>query len=95
MTDIFARCTGGAKLPSTKADIHTGVTVILPRGIKSTQLKPCYAATHDLNGMSELTGSHALHEYGYLNIVSYFSSKALHILSAWLATINFSEVSEF
>ncbi|PTB62788.1 DmpA/ArgJ-like protein [Trichoderma citrinoviride] len=49
-------------------DIHTGLTVILPRGAKDTRLKPCYAATHDLNGMGELTGSHALAEYGYINI---------------------------
>lgn len=50
-------------------DIHTGLTVILPRGIKETRLTPCYAATHDLNGMGELTGTHALSEYGYINIV--------------------------
>ncbi|KAK4062533.1 uncharacterized protein Triagg1_9903 [Trichoderma aggressivum f. europaeum] len=48
-------------------DIHTGLTVILPRGIKETRLTPCYAATHDLNGMGELTGTHALAEYGYIN----------------------------
>ncbi|KAL7817003.1 peptidase family S58 domain-containing protein [Trichoderma aethiopicum] len=48
-------------------DIHTGLTVILPRGAKDTRLKPCYAATHDLNGMGELTGSHALAEYGYIS----------------------------
>lgn len=48
-------------------DIHTGLTVILPRGIKETRLTPCYAATHDLNGMGELTGTHALSEYGYIN----------------------------
>lgn len=50
-------------------DIHTGLTIILPRGIKETRLTPCYAATHDLNGMGELTGTHALSEYGYINIV--------------------------
>ncbi|RFU79728.1 peptidase family s58 [Trichoderma arundinaceum] len=48
-------------------DIHTGLTAILPRGIKETRLTPCYAATHDLNGMGELTGTHALSEYGYIN----------------------------
>ncbi len=50
-------------------DIHTGLTVILPRGIKETRFTPCYAATHDLNGMGELTGTHALAEYGYINTV--------------------------
>ncbi|TFB05516.1 hypothetical protein CCMA1212_002425 [Trichoderma ghanense] len=39
----------------------------LPRGVKDTRLRPCYAATHDLNGMGELTGSHALAEHGYMN----------------------------
>ncbi|KAL7952819.1 DmpA/ArgJ-like protein [Trichoderma compactum] len=48
-------------------DIHTGLTLVSPRGIKETRLTPCYAATHDLNGMGELTGTHALAEYGYIN----------------------------
>ena len=51
-------------------DIHTGLTVILPRGAKDTSFLPCYGAIHSLNGMGELTGSHALTEYGYINIVS-------------------------
>ncbi len=50
-------------------DIHTGVTVILPRGAHDTIMVPCYAATHDLNGMGELTGTHALTEWGYVNTV--------------------------
>ncbi|KAL4952195.1 peptidase family S58-domain-containing protein [Aspergillus filifer] len=35
--------------------IHTGLTVIFPRGVQKTRTIPCYAATHDLNGMGELT----------------------------------------
>lgn len=46
--------------------IHTGVTVILPRGKDSTNI-PCYAGTHDLNGMGELTGAHTIKEWGYFN----------------------------
>ncbi|EED16317.1 conserved hypothetical protein [Talaromyces stipitatus ATCC 10500] len=48
-------------------DIHTGVTVILPRGIKNTRYLPCYAATHDLNGMGEMTGTHGLTEWGFIS----------------------------
>ncbi|RJE18428.1 Peptidase family S58 [Aspergillus sclerotialis] len=48
-------------------DIHTGVTVILPRGLKNTRRLPCYAATHNLNGVGELTGSHCLAEWGFTN----------------------------
>ncbi|KAL4779847.1 peptidase family S58-domain-containing protein [Aspergillus varians] len=48
-------------------NIHTGLTIIFPRGPKHTRLLPCYAATHDLNGMGELTGSHAIAEWGFTN----------------------------
>ncbi|KAL2788931.1 peptidase family S58-domain-containing protein [Aspergillus keveii] len=48
-------------------DIHTGLTVILPRTIEETSVLPCYAATHDLNGMGELTGTHGLTEWGFIN----------------------------
>ncbi|KAL4923532.1 P1 family peptidase [Aspergillus undulatus] len=47
--------------------IHTGLTMIFPRGVKETRGMPCYAATHDLNGMGELTGSHAMREWGFTN----------------------------
>ncbi|KAK2616306.1 hypothetical protein QQS21_000740 [Conoideocrella luteorostrata] len=46
-------------------DIHTGVTVILPRGIKNTVYVPCYAAVHDMNGMGEWTGLHQIREWGF------------------------------
>ena len=48
-------------------DIHTGLTIIMPRGAKDTTTLPCYAATHDLNGMGELTGTHSLTEWGFMN----------------------------
>ncbi|KAK2760746.1 hypothetical protein FQN54_001982 [Arachnomyces sp. PD_36] len=48
-------------------DIHTGLTVIMPRGARDTPHVPCYAATHDLNGMGELTGTHGLTEWGFIN----------------------------
>ncbi|KAL7799798.1 DmpA/ArgJ-like protein [Trichoderma ceciliae] len=46
--------------------IHTGVTVILPRGLEDTALYPSYAATHGLNAAGELTGSHMIYEWGHL-----------------------------
>ncbi|KAL2872702.1 P1 family peptidase [Aspergillus lucknowensis] len=49
------------------SDIHTGLTVILPRRLEQTRVLPCYAATHDLNGMGELTGTHGLTEWGFIN----------------------------
>ncbi|KAH8703499.1 peptidase family S58-domain-containing protein [Talaromyces proteolyticus] len=48
-------------------DIHTGVTVILPRGPDEIRQKPCYAAIHKLNGMGELTGGHQIEEFGSFN----------------------------
>lgn len=52
-----------------ESGIHTGVTIIFPRGLEDTALHPCYAATHDLNGAGELTGCHMLREWGYLRAV--------------------------
>ncbi|KAL5341385.1 peptidase family S58-domain-containing protein [Aspergillus crustosus] len=48
-------------------DIHTGLTLIFPRDIEKTRKLPCYAASHDLNGMGEMTGTHALTEWGFMN----------------------------
>lgn len=50
--------------------IHTGVTIILPRGLENTTLHPCYAATHGLNAAGEMTGSHMIYEWGHLACVS-------------------------
>lgn len=62
-------------------DIHTGLTVIFPRGAKETRLLPCYAATHDLNGMGEMTGVHALTEWGYTSAVR--NPRLLLLEMAW------------
>lgn len=43
--------------------------MVFPRGVKHTRDLPCYAATHDLNGMGELTGTHAIGEWGFVNTV--------------------------
>jgi len=50
-------------------DIHTGVTIIFPRDPVDTYFKPCYGATHNLNGVGELTGCHCLKEWGFLRSV--------------------------
>jgi D-aminopeptidase len=47
-------------------DVHTGVTVVLPRPESDIQ-KPCYAGTHALNGAGELTGSFQIKEWGWTN----------------------------
>ncbi|KAL4900147.1 hypothetical protein BDW74DRAFT_183101 [Aspergillus multicolor] len=48
-------------------NIHTGITVIFPRGVDGTRKIPCYAASHDLNGMGEFTGTHGIAEWGFTN----------------------------
>ncbi|RDW72726.1 P1 family peptidase [Aspergillus mulundensis] len=48
-------------------DVHTGVTLIFPRGVDGTRQTPCYAASHDLNGMGEFTGTHGIAEWGFTN----------------------------
>ena len=47
-------------------DVHTGVTIILPRPENDIQT-PCYAGTHTLNGAGELTGSFQIKEWGWTN----------------------------
>ncbi|KAJ9155416.1 Peptidase family S58 [Pleurostoma richardsiae] len=47
-------------------DIHTGLTLVFPRSVEDTPLRPCFAATHDLNGVGEMTGCHMLQEWGHL-----------------------------
>lgn len=44
--------------------VNTGVTAILPRGVEDSP-KPVWAATFDLNGNGELTGSHWINDAGY------------------------------
>lgn len=47
-----------------KGPVHTGVTAILPRG-RREELSPVWAATYDLNGNGELTGTHWINDAGY------------------------------
>lgn len=44
--------------------VNTGVTAILPRGFE-TDPQPVWAATFDLNGNGEMTGSHWINDAGY------------------------------
>lgn len=57
---------GQVTLHDDERGVHTGVTVILPRG-KDTISSPYYAGTHSLNGMGEMTGTHVIKEWGYAN----------------------------
>jgi D-aminopeptidase len=57
---------GQVTLHNSEKNIHTGVTVVLPRG-NDTINCPYYAGTHSLNGMGELTGIHVVKEWGYAN----------------------------
>lgn len=50
-------------------DVHTGVTVIFPRGLKDTTYVPCYGAVHDMNAAGEWTGLHQLREWGFTRAV--------------------------
>ena len=50
-------------------DVHTGVTVILPRGAKETSYIPCYAGVHEMNGIGEWTGVHQIREWGFTRAV--------------------------
>jgi D-aminopeptidase len=50
-------------------DVHTGVTVIFPRGVKDTTYVPCYAALHTMNGIGEWTGTHQIREWGFTRAV--------------------------
>ncbi|KAI1879441.1 hypothetical protein JX265_002395 [Neoarthrinium moseri] len=45
--------------------VHVGVTLIYPRGTKSTRLQPSYAAIHTLNGGGEMTGTHFIQDWGF------------------------------
>lgn len=61
---------GQVTIHEEERGIHTGVTVILPRGPEETALSPCYAATHGLNAAGEMTGAHMIYEWGHLACVS-------------------------
>jgi D-aminopeptidase len=78
---------GQVTLHDAERGIHTGVTVILPRGHETIH-KPCYAGTHNLNGMGELTGSHVINEVGQINTPLAFTNslsvgKVYDALARW------------
>lgn len=73
ITDVPGVTVGQVTLHDASKNIHTGVTVILPRG-KDTLDIPCYAGTHNLNGMGELTGAHPVNEWGYVNMPIAFTN---------------------
>jgi D-aminopeptidase len=54
----------GADAPSGP-QVRTGVTAVLPRG-REAVARPVFAATYDLNGSGEMTGSHWVQESGML-----------------------------
>ena len=57
--------TGDGPLVTGRGPIRTGVTAILPRG-RDTVPQPVWAGTHSLNGNGEMTGTHWIHDGGYL-----------------------------
>lgn len=64
--DVDGVQVGQVTVHEEERGIHTGVTVILPRGPEETALSPCYAATHGLNAAGEMTGAHMIYEWGHL-----------------------------
>ncbi|MBN8226133.1 P1 family peptidase [Corallococcus macrosporus] len=50
----------------TGSQVRTGVTAVLPRG-RDAVAQPVFAATHDLNGSGEMTGTHWVKESGLLS----------------------------
>jgi L-aminopeptidase/D-esterase-like protein len=55
---------GSGKLVRGKGPVRTGVTVVFPRGKRSSD--PAFAGHYNLNGNGEMTGSHWLGESGFL-----------------------------
>jgi len=56
---------GAGKLQTGKGPVRTGVTAILPRGLKSLA-DPVFAATFAQNGNGEMTGTAWIEESGFL-----------------------------
>ncbi|TVY84647.1 Beta-peptidyl aminopeptidase BapA [Lachnellula suecica] len=87
ITDVPGVTVGQVTLHDDSKGIHTGVTIILPRGKETTDI-PCYAGTHDLNGRGELTGAHVVNEWGYVNTPIAFTNsvsvgKVYDALTRW------------
>ena len=56
---------GEGPLEPGKGPVRTGVTAILPKGHSLTPM-PVWAGAYALNGNGEMTGSHWIHDGGYL-----------------------------
>lgn len=49
--------------------VHTGVTLIYPRGVELSRKRPSYAAMHCLNGGGEMTSVHFIRDWGFTSSV--------------------------
>ena len=56
---------GEGALQPGKGPVRTGVTAILPKG-HNPEPHPVWAGAHALNGNGEMTGTHWIHDGGYL-----------------------------
>ncbi|RKH87876.1 S58 family peptidase [Corallococcus sp. AB045] len=65
ITDVKGVEVGHVTL-NTGASVRTGVTAVLPRG-REAVAQPVFAATFDLNGSGEMTGTHWVKESGLLS----------------------------
>ena len=65
LVGVTTRIEGEGELVPGKGPVRTGVTAILPRG-RDPVPKPVWAGQFSLNGNGEMTGSHWVHDGGYL-----------------------------
>jgi D-aminopeptidase len=65
ITDVAGVEVGFCTLTDPTQDLRTGVTAILPRG-RAAEPRPCRAGQATLNGNGEMTGTHWIHDGGYL-----------------------------
>ena len=65
ITDLPGVSVGFCTLTDPSRDMRTGVTAILPRDDRGQPL-PVWAGFHALNGNGEMTGTHWIHDAGYI-----------------------------
>lgn len=65
ITDLPGVSVGFCTLTDPSRDMRTGVTAILPRDDRGQPL-PVWAGFHALNGNGEMTGTHWIHDAGYM-----------------------------
>ena len=63
ITDVAGVTVGHTTLLEEAGPVRTGVTVVLPRG---ERFDPVFASSYALNGNGEMTGTHWVHESGFL-----------------------------